>query len=75
MNPGVTLVRIRLESADGEVERTYTVLIANGELFRRYDANENREIERDEVLRAVDDYFAGKLTRDEVIGMVQLYFF
>ena len=31
-------------------------------------------IDRDEVLRAVRDYFDRDLTRDEVIGMIQLYF-
>ena len=75
LKAGVTFARVRLESVDGEEERTYTILIASGELFRQYDVNENREIDRDEVLMAVRDYFDGLLTRDEVIGMVQLYFF
>ncbi len=72
---GVTFARVRVVSADHEVQRLYTVLVASGELFRRYDSNENMTIEGDEVLQAVGDYFDGKITRDEVIGMVQLYFF
>ena len=68
LKAGVTFARVRLESADGEEERTYTMLIASGELFRRYDGNGNREIDRDEVLMAVRDYFDGLLTRDGVIG-------
>ena len=75
LGPGVTFVRVRAESGDLQANRTYTVLVANGGLFRGYDANDNRVIERDEVLRAVRDYFDGNLTRDEVVGMVQLYFF
>ena len=31
-------------------------------------------IEKDEVLRAVDDYLAGIITREEVIGLVLVYF-
>ena len=75
LRSGVTFARVRLNSVGGEEERTYTVLIATGELFRRYDVNENRAIERDEVLRAVEEYLAGELSRDEAVGMIQLYFF
>ena len=75
LGPGVTFVRVRAESRDMQTVRTYTILVANGGLFRGYDANDNRVIERVEVLRAVRDYFDGNLTRDEVIGMIQLYFF
>ena len=74
LEPGATFVRVRAMSEHLQAERTYTMLVANGELFRRYDANRIRVIERAEVLRAVRDYFDGDLTRDEVIGMIQLYF-
>lgn len=75
LNAGATFVRVRVVSADLEAERTYTVLLADGDLFRRYDSNENRVIDRAEVLKAVRDYFDGNIGRDEVIGMIQLFFF
>ena len=73
--PGVTFTRVRVVSADREAERTYTVLVAAGGLFLRYDADGNRVIDRDEILLGVRDYFDGLIGRDEVIGLVQLYFF
>ena len=51
------------------------MLVADGDLFRRYDADENGVIDRDEVLQGVRDYFDGIIGRDEVVGLVQLYFF
>ena len=72
---GVTFTRVMMVSADAEATLTYTVLLANGGLFTRYDADGNRVIDRDEVLQAVRDYFDGLIGRDEVIGLVQLYFF
>ena len=64
-----------MTSPDWEVRRIYAVLVADGDLFRQYDSNENRVIDRDEVLQAVRDYFDGSLSRGEVIGLIQLYFF
>ena len=75
LRAGVTFARVRVTSPDQQVRRTYTVLVADGGLFLRYDTNQNRTIEGDEVLQAVRDYFDGSLSRDEVIGMIQLYFF
>ncbi len=43
-------------------------------VYDPYDANQNGEIERDEVIQAVQDYFAGRITRDQVIALVQQYF-
>ena len=39
-----------------------------------YDRNGNDRIDRDEVLRAVSDYFKGLVEKDEVIGLIKLYF-
>ena len=75
LGTGVTFVRARVTSADREANLTYTILVAAGELFTRYDADGNKVIDRDEVLHAVRDYFDGLIGRDEVVGMVQLYFF
>ena len=39
-----------------------------------YDVNKNEAIDSDEALAAVVDYFAGRITRAEVVGVVRLYF-
>ncbi len=39
-----------------------------------YDANRNGTIEREEVVAAVKDYFAGLLAKEDVIELVKLYF-
>ena len=39
-----------------------------------YDANGNGIIDRDEVLEAVADYFAGDIEKDVVIEIIKLYF-
>ena len=42
--------------------------------FSRYDMNGNNKIERDEVVRAVSDYFKELIEKDEVIELIKLYF-
>ena len=39
-----------------------------------YDLNRNGMIEKDEVLDAVSDYFAGLIEKDEVLALVMRYF-
>ena len=39
-----------------------------------YDLNRNGAIEKDEVLRAIADYFAGRIGKDEVLALVARYF-
>ncbi len=39
-----------------------------------YDANRNGTIEKDEVLRAIADYFAGRIEKDAVLELVARYF-
>ena len=43
-------------------------------MHHRYDANRNGNIERDEVIAAVKDYFDGDISKDEVIDLIKLYF-
>ena len=43
-------------------------------MHHRYDANRNGNIERDEVIAAVKDYFEGTITKEELIELVKLYF-
>ena len=42
--------------------------------YHSYDANRNGVIEKEEILDAVSDYFAGRIEKDEVIELVKLYF-
>ncbi len=45
-------------------------------LLTRYDANSNGEIDRDEVITAINDYlFEDAITRDQVIDVLNLYLF
>jgi len=39
-----------------------------------YDENGNGTIDREEAVHAVQDYFADKITRDQVIEVLKLYF-
>ena len=39
-----------------------------------YDADGNEAIDRDEVLAAVADYFADRITKKEAVAVIQLYF-
>ena len=42
-----------------------------------YDGNDNEVIDRDEVIRAINDYLFGdgSVTRDDVIAVINLYLF
>ena len=66
----IPAIKIRLVSADDQATRTYTV----ADLGIRYDANDNGVIERVEVISAIIDYFDELINREEVIGVIRLYF-
>ena len=68
--PNVPAIRIRVVSEDGRATNTYTI----ADLGIRYDANEDGVIDRDEAVNAIVDYFDANITRDEVIGVIRLYF-
>ena len=42
--------------------------------FSPYDLNGNQEIEREEVIAAIKDYFDGTIAKEDVIELVKLYF-
>ena len=69
----VTATDLSLASATIAVAISVTD-VSLGETGDRYDADSNEVIHRDEVIRAVQDYFAGHITRDEVIEVIRLYF-
>ena len=39
-----------------------------------YDADGNEAVDRDEILAAVADYFADRITKEEAIAVIRLYF-
>ena len=38
-----------------------------------YDINHDERIGRGEALSAIDDYFRGAITREEMLGIIDLY--
>ena len=44
-----------------------------GELGSRYDTDNDKMIGRDEAIEAIIDYFADRITRDEMLGVITLY--
>ena len=44
-----------------------------GELGSRYDTDNDKMIGRDEAITAIIDYFAERITRDELLGVITLY--
>ena len=67
---GVPAINIRVVSQDNQATHTYTIT----DLGNRYDANDDRAIQRDEVITAIKDYFNDVITREETIEVIKLYF-
>ena len=67
---GVPAIKIRVVSQDNQATHTYTIT----DLGNRYDANDDRAIQRDEVITAIKDYFNDVITREETIEVIKLYF-
>lgn len=43
-------------------------------VYHPYDFNGNGTIDRDEIIQAVRDYFAGSISKEEIIAIARLYF-
>ena len=67
---GVPAIKIRVVSQDNQATHTYTIT----DLGNRYDVNDDRLIQRDEVITAIKDYFNDVITREETIEIIKLYF-
>ena len=61
------------DSSGASATVAVTIRITNVDLGP-YDVDKNEVIDRDEALMAVVDYFAGRITKDEVLAVIQLYF-
>ena len=67
---GIPAIKIKVVSQDSQATYTYIVT----DLGNRYDANDDRVIQRDEVISAIKDYFNDVITREETIEIIKLYF-
>ena len=61
-------------SATVAVTITVTNVSEGSPLGDAYDADGNEAIDRDEVLAAVADYFADRITKEEAVAVIRLYF-
>ena len=64
------------DTAGATATTSVTVRVTNIGLDTRYDTDDSGTIERDKIMRAVRDYFAGgpgAPTRDEILALVSLY--
>ena len=71
-----TSYTVILTASDGIGGSSIEVIINvnNVGLDNGYDTDDNGEISKDEAIAAVDDYFLDNITRDEVNGILALYF-
>ena len=81
LSVGSNVITVEVTAEDDSTTKTYTVTVtraapeSNVEMLRDlYDSNDDGVIDRDETVAAIRDYFAGDLTRDEVIEVIKLYF-
>ena len=67
------------KGADHDVRGAVTVTVASDPLVTRYDANNNGQIDRSEVIKAINDYLFGgegdTISRADVIKVINLYLF
>ncbi len=68
-----TVVVTATDQSGERDEITVTISVANEDLGP-YDVDNDERISRSEVIAAVMDYFAGRLGKDDVIGLLVLYF-
>ena len=68
-------VEVTVTDAAGESDTIMvTINITDMGLDNAYDANENGEIDTDEILEAIGDYFNGSITLEEILAVIGFYF-
>ena len=71
------IVQVTARSVFGSGTTTVTIKVTSavlGNLGTKYDTNGNELIDRSEVIAAVNDYFLNTISREEVTGIIILYF-
>ncbi len=66
----VPAVKIRVVSQDTQATHTYVVT----DLGNRYDTDDSGAIDRIEVVAAIKDFFGERITREEVVEVIKLFF-
>ena len=86
---GSNVITIEVTAENGDGSRVYTVEVTRSEpatpgtseqpLEDRYDANNNSTIEKNEVIKAINDYLFGAgdaaISKGDVIRLINLYLF
>ena len=62
------------DAADASASIEVTIAVNDLGLSNAYDSNDSGDIDKDEAVQAVQDYFADTITRGEVLEVLQLYF-
>ena len=62
------------DAADASASIDVTIAVNDLGLSNAYDTNDSGDIDKDEAVQAVQDYFADTITRGEVLEVLQLYF-
>ena len=73
----VRVVALDVAGSGSVSEVAVTITVADVKLPGKandYDANGNEELELEEVLAAIGDYFRGDLTLEEILAIIELYF-
>ena len=79
LDVGENTVTVTVTAADGTTTMTYTVRVtvlaeSTQSLLERYDVNNNDQIDKDEVLTAIEDFLVHKTTtKEEVLDLILLY--
>ena len=80
LDVGENTITVTVTAEDGTTMMTYTVMVTReaapveGDLLDKYDADESGHIDLSEVNTAIDHYFYGDLTLDQVNDVIDLYF-
>ncbi len=73
---GDNIYRVRVEASDGTnpVSLDVTITLTDVDLGSPYDADANETIDKDEAITAAVDYFADRISKEEAIWVIVLYF-
>jgi hypothetical protein len=73
---GDNIYRVRVEASDGTntVSLDVTITVTDVDLGSPYDADANEIIDKDEAITAAVDYFADRISKEEAIEVIVLYF-
>ena len=67
-----TVVVTATGASGASADITVTIMVTG--LLTQYDSDSDGAISKNEAIAAVVDYFAGRLTKDQTIGIIVLYF-